>query len=138
MLHERMKAGKLGEDAQEMIGNGGAREIVDEPTKLGVKFHPFEKADHVRLGEVMGEEGTDDQVNRLVRLPGKDVGRDPVDSACWRSRFGGNGDGVGIKVDSSELNGDTTSASPALDPAESVAVAAADVDDVERRRGPER
>ena len=76
-----MKAGKFGEYAKQMIRNRCAREVVDEPTDLSVEFHPFQKANHAGLGEVVGEEGTDDDVNRLVRLPGKDVGSDPADRA---------------------------------------------------------
>ena len=56
VLDESMKAGKLGEDAQEVIGDCGAGEIVDEPAMLGIRFHPLEKANQVWLGEMVREE----------------------------------------------------------------------------------
>jgi hypothetical protein len=40
VLYEGMKAGQPSEDAEEMIGNRGTREIVDEPTVLVVRLHP--------------------------------------------------------------------------------------------------
>ena len=76
-----MKAGQPSEDAEEMIGNHGTREIVDEPAKSSVGFHPLQEANDVRLGEVVGKKRTDDEVNRPVRLPFKDVGRDPTNCA---------------------------------------------------------
>ena len=53
VLHKRMQAGHFGEEAKEMVGNGRAREIVDEPAEPGVELHPSEEANHVRLVEVM-------------------------------------------------------------------------------------
>ena len=79
VLHEAMKASKFGEDPQEMIGNRGAGEIVDEPAKLCGRFHPLHKANQVRLGEMVREEGTDNKVNRFVGVPAKNVSGDPAD-----------------------------------------------------------
>ncbi len=45
VLHEGMEAGEFRKDAEEMVGNGGAGEIVDEPAELGVALHPLEEAD---------------------------------------------------------------------------------------------
>ena len=85
MLNKRVKAGKFGKDPEKMIGNRSAGEIVDEPAEFGVVFHPLQEANDVRLGEVVGKERTDDEVNRLFGLPAKDVGRDPVNGACGRA-----------------------------------------------------
>ena len=55
-----------------------------------------------------------------------------MDAARRRRGLSGDGDGIGIDVDSSEFDGDAARVSPALDAAQSVAVAAADVEDVNR------
>ena len=81
MLNEMMKASELREYPQEMVGNRGAGEIVDEPAQFAVHFHPLHKANQVGLGEMVREEGTDDEVNRLVGLPAKDVACDPANGA---------------------------------------------------------
>jgi hypothetical protein len=130
-----MKTGEFGEDAKEMERNRCAGEIVDEPAEFGVVFHPLEEANDVRLSEVVGKKRADDEVNRLFRLPSKDVGRDPKNGGFKGAGFGGNGDGVRVKVETGELDRDTACASPALDAAEGIAVTAADIDDVKRLNG---
>jgi hypothetical protein len=130
-----MKASKFGKHPKEMIGNRSAREIVDEPAEFSVGLHPLQEANQVRLREVVGEEGTDDEVDRLFGLESRDVGRDPTNGALRWAGLGGDGDGIGIEVEPRELDGNGASASPALDAAEAVAVSAADVDDVKRLDG---
>ena len=56
-----------GEDAEDVVGNWRAGEIVDEPAEFGVGFHPAKELDDLRLGEVMSEEGTEDEVGWLRR-----------------------------------------------------------------------
>jgi len=87
------------------------------------------------VGEVVGEEGAEDDVGGAVEGGGEDVGGDPGD--------GGGGDvlvavalvgeagGVGVDVYAGEAEGDAAFGSPAVDVAEGVAVAAGGVDDVE-------
>ena len=130
-----MKAGEFGKDAKEMERNRCAGEIINEPAEFGVDLRPLQEANHVRLGEVVGKERTEDEVNRLFGLEGKDFGRDPVNGACRWTGIGGNGDGVRVAVEAGELDGNTACASPALDAAEGVAVSAADVYDVKRLDG---
>ena len=48
--------------------------------------------------------------------------------ADW-SGFGGDGDGIGVDVEAGELNGDSARIGPSLDAAQSVTIAAADVED---------
>ncbi len=83
------------------------------------------------------EEGTDDEVNRLFGLEGEDVGGDPANGACRRAGLGCDGDGVGVDVEAGEFDSNAARAGPALDAAQGVAIAAADVEDVERLREPE-
>jgi len=135
VLNKRVKAGKFGKDAEKMIGNRSAREIVDEPAKLGVDIHPLQEANDVRLGEMVGKERTDDEMNWLFGPPAKDVSRDPANCAPRWGGLGGDGDGVWISIEACEFDDNAACASPALDAAERVAVAAADIDDVERLGG---
>ena len=135
MLNKRVKAGKFGKDAEKMIGNRSAGEIVDEPAEFGVDLHPLQEANDVRLGEVVGKERTDDEMNWLFGLPAKDVGSDPANCAPRWAGLGGDGDGVRISIEACEFDGNAACASPATDAAERVAIAAADIDDVERLGG---
>ena len=98
MLNKRVKAGKFGKDAEKMIGNRSAGEIVDEPAEFGVDLHPLQEANDVRLGEVVGKERADDEVNRLFGPPAKDVSRDPANCAPRWAGLGGDGDGVGVTL----------------------------------------
>ena len=77
-MDKRVKAGEFGKDSEEMERNCSAGEIVDEPADFGVVLHPLQEANDAGLSEVVGEEGADNDVNRLFRLPFKDVGRDPT------------------------------------------------------------
>jgi hypothetical protein len=52
-----------------------------------------------------------------------------------RCGLGGDGDGVWIQIEACEFDGNAACASPEIDAAEGVAVAAADIDDVERLGG---
>src|ERR1039458_6159770 len=96
VLNKRVKASKFGKHAKKMIGNRGAGEIVDEPAEFGVELHPLQEANDVRLSEVVGEERTDDEVNRLFGLVGKDVGRDPTNRGFEGTGLGGDGDSVRV------------------------------------------
>ena len=47
VLDEAVKASQPGEDTEEMVGDGGAGEIADEPCEGGVAIHPLKEANDV-------------------------------------------------------------------------------------------
>ena len=55
VLHKGMEHRKLRENAEEMVRNGRARKIIDEPPFLSVNIHPVQEAHNVALSEMMGE-----------------------------------------------------------------------------------
>jgi len=99
VLNEGMEAHEASESTEEVVRNGGAGEIVDEPSKQGVLFHPGEEANHVVVSEMMGEDGADDEVDGPGRGVSEYIGGDPLDAAGGRSSVGGDGDGMGIDVE---------------------------------------
>ena len=85
VLDKGMKAGQLGENAEEMVRDRRARKIVDEPANLRVPLHPLQKSNNVVSGKMMGEEGADDEINGLLRRVFEDVCADPLDCAFGRA-----------------------------------------------------
>src|ERR1700691_2043016 len=67
VLHKRVKPGQFGERAEDIVRNGSARKIVDEPSNASVRFHPLEEFNNLFVGKVVREEGTDHQVRLLRR-----------------------------------------------------------------------
>lgn len=96
-----MQTRELCEGFEEMVGNRRARQVVDEPANIRSLFHPEEETYDVRLGEMVGHKGTDNDVNRRVRRERKDIGVNPLDSTGWRCCFCCDGDGIRIQVTSS-------------------------------------
>lgn len=129
-----MEASHFRKDAEQMVWNASAGEIVDEPTELGVLLHPPEKADEAGIVKMVRENRTDHEMNGTIRRECEDVGGDPADAIRGRRQFGCNGDGVGIDVEAGELDSEVALCGPAPDAAQSIAIAAADVEDVERLR----
>ena len=84
------------------------------------------------LVEMVGEERREDDVDLAGDGVGERIADDPLNALCQRGGFFGGADGVGVKVDSGEGDLDSSSGSPGVDGAESVAVATADVDDMKR------
>src|ERR1039457_3808151 len=72
---------------------------------------------------MMGEEGTDNKMNRPRRRVLKDVCADPLDSACRRAGLGCNDGGVRIEVESDEFDGDSARHCPSLNSAQAVSIA---------------
>ena len=104
---------------------------MNQPS-LRVRFHPLQKANHVGFGEMVREEGADDEINRLVGLHAKiSAATQRMALVGWRG-FGGDGNGVGVEIEAGEFDGDAARASPALDAAQAVAVSATDVENAER------
>ncbi len=131
MLHEGMETHDAGEEAEETIGRDVAGEIVDEPSGHGGVLHPLNEADDFVVGEMVGEERTDDEMRGLRRRIGEYVAGEPLNAACRGAGFGGDGGSVGIEVDAGKFDVDALPPGPFFDLAEGVAVAEADVEDAE-------
>jgi hypothetical protein len=135
VLHKGMQAHDAGKQAEEAVGRDISGEIVDEPAVEGVGFQPLKEADDFVVGEMVGEERSDDEMRMLVGGVGEDVAGDPLNAACGRAGFRGDGGGVGVEVEAGEFDGYALSLRALFDTAEGVTVAGADVEDAEGRVG---
>ena len=88
------------------------------------------------VGEMVGEEGAEEDVGGAVEFCGEDVCGDPGDGGggevLLAVALAGEAGGVGIDVYAGEAEGDAALCGPAGDVTEGVAVAAGGVDDVKR------
>jgi len=91
------------------------------------------------VGEMVGEEGAEEDVGGAVEFCGEDVCGDPGNGGGGEVlvavALAGEAGGVGVDVYAGEAEGDAALGGPAVDVAEGVAVAAGGVDDVERLVG---
>jgi len=135
MLDEGMETCQFGKCLEEVIGNRRARKVVDEPSDARALLHPLEKTDNVALDQVMCEEGTEDDIDGLVRIS-KDIGSDPMDLACSCSGVGRDVYGVRIEIATCQHYADFMLMCPGFDAPQSVAVSASYVEDAHRRGEP--
>lgn len=135
VLYEWMKAGQFREDTEEVVRDGGARQIVDEPAERCVSFHPLQKADNIVVAEVMRDQRADDDIDGSVRRVGEDIARYPFDLAGGRSRLSGDGNGVWVDVNAGQLNIESACFGPAINAAQNIAIAAAHIENMEGRCG---
>src|SRR6185437_12439753 len=80
------------------------------------------------------EEGTHDDVNRLVRPERKNIVGDPVNPARGWSSFSGNADCVGTQIEPRQFYAYAAPMGPSLNSAQAIAVAAAHVQNVNGMR----
>lgn len=130
VLDEGVPGGEAGGEREEGEGDRLAVEVVDEPAEAGLGLHPAEELDDFGVGEVVGEQRADDDVDGGVRGVGLEAGLEESDGA-GEGDFASGADDVGVEVNAGEADGEVVVGGPAADAAEHVAGAAAYVDDVE-------
>src|SRR5487761_2188993 len=114
-----------------MIGNGCARQVVDEPSQGGVLLHPAQKPNNICVIKTMREERTDHKMSWNLRLEQKHVAADPGYPAIACAGLSSDDGRIGIQVDSRQLDGNVTCASPAFNAAQSGTVTAAHIENTD-------
>lgn len=135
ILDEGMPVGEPCPQSKEMVRHTLAMEVVDEPSASGSALHPLKEMHDLRIGEVMREQRTDDDVNLSSCIIRQRVADDPFDALGRGSRFPGGTNSVSIEVNSRERDGDTSFRRPPVDVTQRFSVATAHVHDPERTPG---
>ncbi len=126
--HKRMPTCERRHAREYPIGNRLPVQVVDEPPTLRRGFHPSQKPHDLFLGQVMGQQGTDNDV-RIFRWIGDPVARDPLDPAA---RGGGSERGLDricAQVDTGQGHFELACLRPALDLPQHVTIAATHIHD---------
>src|ERR1039458_10627537 len=100
-----MKACKLRQHSEQMIWDGSAREVVDEPSHLRTLLHPIYKTFDIGIREMMREKRADNQVGGLAHPVGEHVASDPVNAMGSTTRFCRNRCRIRIQIEPSEFRG---------------------------------
>ena len=131
---ERMEPQDRCNQTKEMVRNRLAMKIVDEPSQAGRALHPSQQCDDLRIGQVMRQKRTDDDIGIRSGISGKCIADNPLNPLRSWSRLLRSTDGVRVQVDSGQFNIDSSSVSPPVDSPQHIAITAADVDHAQPAR----
>ena len=129
VFDEAMPAGERGHQFEAVVGDGHAVEVVDEPAEACDALHPGEEIDDLGGFEVVHEQRVDDEVDAGRRLEVEGVAGEEGDGT-GDGGFARGANGVGVEVDAGKDDGERVIRGPLVHATEHVAVAAADIDDV--------
>ena len=131
-----METGESGPQAEEMIRHGLTVQIVDEPATRGRRLHPAEKANNLRIRQMMREQSREDDIGIACRVIGERIANHPVNTLAGRGRLPGCSNSVGIQIDAGQRNCDPALGGPRSDTAQHIAIAAPYIHDAQRSGRP--
>ncbi len=125
---EPMPAHQLGQRGEAVEGDRRAAQVVDEPAARAVRLHPAQKGPHLAVVQVVGDQRTDDEVDRFGGGEGEDVAGAEVDAERRVGRRPCGGRARRVEIDADQPRAEPAPRRPAVDRAQHVALAVADVE----------
>lgn len=113
------------------IGDSAPVEIIDKPAMVRYAFHPDKKSQNIVICKMVSEQGANDTVDGIACWIDRiHIANDPSNSAIDRGELSRNANGLRIQINSCEPNAYLPAHSPILNPAQHVASAAANIEDM--------
>ena len=134
MPHHRMPARGGGQQAEPLIGQGMPMQVVDEPAACRIPLHPNEEVHHLRVRQVVREQGAEHNVlaaRRLVEyVSGPILDAPPRRGRGLCRRCAGR-----VQVHAGQVQRHPGADAPAVDAAQHVPLAIAHVQHAQRPAG---